>query len=127
MRSRITPGNEGISALTSTDRPMVGQSAYVVNTGLGYSSGSGAWAATLLYNVAGRRILEAGSGGLPDAYEEPRHLVDASLQLPVAGQFALKLDGKNLLDAPYRFTQGGVLRTRYRAGRVFGFSLSWRR
>jgi len=127
MRSRITPGNAGISALTSTDRPMVGQSAYVVNTGLGYSSGSGAWAATLLYNVAGRRILEAGSGGLPDAYEEPRHLVDASLQLPVAGQFALKLDGKNLLDAPYRFTQGGELRTRYRAGRVFGFSLSWRR
>jgi len=127
MRSRITPGNEGISALTNSDRPMVGQSSYVVNAGLGYTSGSGAWAATLLYNVAGRRILEAGSGGLPDAYEEPRHLLDASLQLPVAGQFGLKLDGKNLLDAPYRFTQGGVLRTRYLSGRVFGFSLSWRR
>ena len=53
--------------------------------------------------------------------------MDASLQLPVAGQFALKLDGKNLLDAPYRFTQGGVLRTRYLSGRVFGFALSWRR
>ena len=70
MKSSITPGNTGISALTNADRPMVGQSEYVVNAGLGYGSASGAWAATLLYNVAGKRILEAGSGGLPDAYEQ---------------------------------------------------------
>jgi TonB-dependent receptor len=127
MRSRITPGNEGISALTNDDRPMVGQSEYVVNAGLGYGSRSGAWAATLLYNVAGQRILEAGSGGLPDAYELPRHLLDLSVQLPVTGALALKLDGKNLLDAPYRLTQGGVLRQRYLTGRVFGFAFSWRR
>ena len=83
MKSRITPGNEGISSLTNKDRPMVGQSEYVVNAGLGYASPNGGWFGTLLYNVAGRRIVEAGSGGLPDAYEEPRHMLDASLQLPV--------------------------------------------
>ena len=75
----------------------------------------------------GKRILEAGSGGLPDAYELPRHLLDLSLQLPVTGTLALKLDGKNLLDSPYRLTQGSVLRSRYLSGRVFGFSASWRR
>jgi outer membrane receptor protein involved in Fe transport len=127
MKSTITPGNSGISALTNPDRPMVGQSEYVVNAGLGYGSASGSWAATLLYNVAGKRILEAGSGGLPDAYEQSRHLVDASLQIPIAEAFTVKLDGKNLLDAPYRLTQGDVLRTRYLSGRVFGLTLSWRR
>jgi len=125
MRSRITPGNTGVSALTNPDRPMVGQSEYVVNAGLGYTSGSGAWTGTLLYNVAGKRILEAGSGGLPDAYEQPRHLLDISLQLPVTQTFSLKLDGKNLLDAPYRLTQGEVVRYRYLTGRIFGFTLSW--
>jgi hypothetical protein len=125
MRSRITPGNSGISALTNADRPMVGQSEYVVNAGLGYSSASGAWSGTLLYNVSGKRILEAGSGGLPDAYEQPRHLVDLSLQLPVTQTLSLKLDGKNLLDAPYRLTQGEVVRYRYLTGRVFGFTLGW--
>ena len=35
MKSDITPGNEGISALTNANRPMVGQSEYVVNAGLG--------------------------------------------------------------------------------------------
>jgi TonB-dependent receptor len=127
MSSEITPGNEGISALTNPNRPMVGQSEYVVNAGLGYGSRSGSWAATLLYNVAGRRILEAGSGGLPDAYEEARHLVDASLQVPVTSTFNLKLDAKNLLDSPYRMTQGGVLRNRYLSGRVYEVALSWRR
>ena len=60
---------------------MVGQSEYVVNAGLGWSSGG--WDATVLYNVAGKRIAEAGSGGLPDAYEQARNLLDASLQVPV--------------------------------------------
>jgi TonB-dependent receptor len=127
MRSRITPGNAGISALTNADRPMVGQSEYVVNAGLGYGGRTGGWAATLLYNVAGKRILEAGSGGLPDAYELPRHLLDLSLQVPVTETLSLKLDGKNLLDSPYRLTQGSVLRSRYLSGRVFGFSASWHR
>jgi hypothetical protein len=127
MKSTITPGNRGISALTNASRPMVGQSEYVVNAGLGYGSGSGGWAATLLYNVTGKRILEAGSGGLPDAYEQPRHLVDVSLQVPVAQAFTIKLDGKNLLDAPYRLTQGDVLRTRYLSGRILGVTMSWQR
>jgi hypothetical protein len=125
MKSRITPGNEGISSLTNKDRPMVGQSEYVVNAGLGYSSRAGGWFGTLLYNVAGKRIVEAGSGGLPDAYEQPRHIVDASLQLPVVASVSLKLDAKNLLDAPYRMTQGDVVRWRYTSGRLFQFAFTW--
>jgi hypothetical protein len=125
MTSDITPGNEGISALTNANRPMVGQSEYVVNAGLGWATASG-WNATLLYNVAGKRIAEAGAGGLPDAYEQARHLLDASLQLPVVAGVSFKLDGKNLLDSPYRLTQGNVLREEYHLGRVFAFGVTWR-
>jgi outer membrane receptor protein involved in Fe transport len=53
-------------------------------------------------------------------------VVDASLQLPVFSQLTLRLDGKNLLDAPYRMTQGDVLRARYKTGRIFGMGLTWR-
>jgi hypothetical protein len=126
MKSEITPGNEGISALTNDNRPMVGQSEYVVNAGLGWSSPSGSWNATVLYNVAGKRIAEAGAGGLPDAYEQARHLVDASLQFPVVAEMSVRLDGKNLLDSPYRLTQGDVTRHEYHLGRVFSLGLNWR-
>ncbi len=124
MKSDITPGNEGISALTNPNRPMVGQSEYVVNAGLGWSSGG--WDATVLYNVAGKRIAEAGSGGLPDAYEQARNLVDASFQVPVLQTMSLRLDGKNLLDSPYRLTQGDVVRHEYHSGRLFSFGVTWR-
>ncbi|HEX5575457.1 MAG TPA: hypothetical protein VFX42_06245, partial [Gemmatimonadales bacterium] len=91
----------------------------------GYANSSGGWYGTLLYNVAGKRILEAGSGGLPDAYEQPRHMLDFSLQLPVVATISLKLDARNLLDAPYRMTQGDVLRSRYKSGRQFDFAFTW--
>jgi outer membrane receptor protein involved in Fe transport len=126
MRSRITPGNDNISSLTNANRPMVGQSGYVINSGLGWLSPSGRWSATALYNVVGRRIAEAGVDPQPDSYEEARHLVDVSLQFPVFGSMSGKFDGKNLLDAPYRLAQGDILRERYKTGRVFSVGFTWK-
>lgn len=126
MHSRITPGNDSISALTNSSRPMYGQANYVVNAGLSWIDGTGRWSATALYNVVGRRISQTGQQPLDDAYDEARHVVDASLQLPLFNQLTMRLDGKNLLNAPYRMTQGNVLRQRYKTGRIFGVGLSWR-
>jgi hypothetical protein len=122
MRSRIEPGN---SSVTNADRPMVGQSGYVVNGGLGYSSDDGRWNATALYNVAGRRISEAGFLPYDDVYEEARHLVDVSVQLPILPALSVKLDGKNLLDSPVRFTQGDIVRLHYTSGRVMSAGFRW--
>jgi outer membrane receptor protein involved in Fe transport len=124
MRSRITPGNTDISSLTSSDRPMVGQAEYVVNGGLTYGNGGGL-SATVLYNVVGPRIVEAGALPFPDAYEQARQVVDLSIQFPAFGAVSLKVDGKNLLDSPHEIVQGGVLRSRYKAGRVLALGASW--
>ena len=125
MSSKISVGNEGVSALTNPDRAMVGQSPYVVNAGLNWSSPQDGWNASLLYNIVGRRIVEAGTGGLPDAYEEARNLLDLAVQVPVTQQLRFRADARNLLDAPYRMTQGDVVRQRYLTGRVFAFGFTW--
>jgi outer membrane receptor protein involved in Fe transport len=122
MHSSIEPGNNSV---TNADRPMVGQSGYVVNGGLGYSSDDGRWNATALYNVAGRRISEAGFVPYDDRYEEARHLVDVSVQFPIFSAMSVKLDGKNLFDSPVRFTQGDILRLRYKSGRVLSAGFRW--
>ncbi|MDR2824164.1 MAG: outer membrane beta-barrel protein, partial [Prevotellaceae bacterium] len=68
------------------DRPMQGQSPYLINAGLFYKNERGQWNAGLLYNIIGRRIVgigkaDASAGGsinneLPDMYEMPRHALD---------------------------------------------------
>ena len=125
MQSEITPGNDSLSSLTNASRPMAGQSEYVVNAGITYAALEGRLNATVLYNVAGDRITEAGIFPLPDTYERARHLLDASVQVPLGATLSVKLDGRNLLDSPYRIVQRDVTRLRYRSGRVFGFGLTW--
>ncbi len=128
IHSRIDVGGLG-SNFTNPRRPMVGQSPYVVNASLGYTSASGRLTGTLLYNVFGRRITEAGLGnatsGVPDSYEEARSVLDLSLRYGLSVHTGLKLDARNLLDTPYRVTQGSVTRERYTVGRGLSFGVNW--
>lgn len=123
MKSSITVGNTDVSAATNPVRPMVGQSPYLVNAGLLYAQKL--WAASLLYNVQGQRILEAGTGGIPDAYEKPRNMLDAMVQFPIVTGLMGKVEARNLLNAQYLFEQGGVVRQSYFTGRIFGISFKW--
>ncbi|HEU0013363.1 MAG TPA: TonB-dependent receptor [Longimicrobium sp.] len=125
MHSRIRVGNAGRSALTNSDRPMVGQAPYVVNAGLTWADADRGASATLLYNVVGRRIVSTGVTPTPDTYEEPRHVLDFSVQARLGRAMTAKLNARNLLDAPYRQTAGGYDRLRYTTGRVFSLGLGW--
>jgi TonB-dependent receptor len=124
IRSRIDLGAAGAS-LTTPNRPMVGQAPYVVNAGLSYTAARGA-TATLLYNVVGERIINAAEAPLPDVKERPRNIVDFSVRAPVRSGMSVRLDARNLLDAPFQQFQGTALRERYHAGRVVQLGFTWR-
>jgi outer membrane receptor protein involved in Fe transport len=124
MHSRITIG-DGLTSKLNERRAMVGQAPYVVNTGLTYTSTGGAWSATMLYNVVGRRIVNASEAPLPDNYEEARHMVDLSLRAPLFSGLRARLDLRNLLDEPFQVTQGTVVRDYYRSGRSMSVGLTW--
>jgi hypothetical protein len=125
MKSKIVPGNTDISALTSADRPMVGQAPYVVNAGLSYDNSSGGLSATVLYNVVGRRITATGTKPTPDTYLEPRNMLDFSLRFPLWATTSAKLNASNILNSEYKEVAGGITRLSYRTGRVFSFGLTW--
>ncbi len=124
MNSRIELDEERAS-LTRANRPMVGQAPYVLNTGITYTAPTSSASATILFNRVGRRIQDAGEIPLPDVYEEARNVLDLSLRVPLMSRVGVRFDAKNLLDAPYRFTQGPVVRESWRAGRVYSVGLSW--
>jgi TonB-dependent receptor len=125
MESEIVIGSAA-SSRTRDQRPMVGQSRYVVNTGLTYATRNGAFSSTLLYNVAGKRISSAGESPLPDVVELPRQILDLSLRFRLWGGVSGEADLKNLLDTPHEHRQGDVVREFYRTGRSFSFGVTWR-
>lgn len=125
MKSKIRIDLAG-GSVTNAERKMVGQAPYVLNAGLTWRHPSADASATLLFNRVGERISEAGEVPLPDIVEQPRNVLDASVAFPLFGGLAGRADVKNLLDADYRITQGGVVREGYRAGRVFSVGFSWR-
>jgi hypothetical protein len=126
------------------DRPMQGQSPYLVNTGLFYRHGR--FNAGLMYNIIGKRIVGIGrndnsQGGsidnnVPDMYEMPRHTFDMSLSYKFGERFELSAGIRDLLAAPYVYKQfpefidnEGKVNQReqtvrkYRAGQNFSLSL----
>ncbi|MEZ4650154.1 MAG: TonB-dependent receptor [Candidatus Eisenbacteria bacterium] len=113
---------------TSGTRPLTGQSPYVVNLGLFYSSGEGRTNASLLYTAFGERLRTIGAGSTPDIYERPRQSLDFSLARRFGGLTA-KLGVENILDDEHLFEQEGSEETkvveRWKEGRNFsiGFAL----
>ncbi len=124
IRSRIRIGG-GVASKLNDERAMVGQAPYVINGGLTYTSPSGTFSATALYNVVGRRIVNAAESPLPDVYERARNVVDLAVRFPLLSGINAKLDVRNLLDAPFEVRQGTVVREYYQTGRVVSLGLSW--
>ena len=67
-------------AALNVDRPLQGQSPYLINTGLLYDVVEKGFNMTVLFNQVGKRIylvgdLQAGAA-TPDVFENPRELVD---------------------------------------------------
>ena len=63
----------------NVDRPMQGQSPYVVNAALQYDVEKLGVSTTLLFNMIGRRILYVGNDAVPEIWEAPRPLFDLQL------------------------------------------------
>ncbi|MBC7948507.1 MAG: TonB-dependent receptor [Chitinophagaceae bacterium] len=75
--SEVTLGNVDASGnkLASTERPLQGQSPYLVNAGFQYDGDKGT-NVSLLYNRIGQRLAFVGNNDFGDIYEAPRDLVD---------------------------------------------------
>ena len=110
---------------TSSERPLQGQSPYLTNLALTWYDPDAVHEATVLYNVAGKRISKVGLQGLPDEYEEPFHQLDFSYSGRIAEGWKLRLRLRNLLDPAVEYTQGGEISRRYRKGREVAVNLEW--
>ena len=67
----------------TVDRPLQGQSPYLINFGVQYDAEKIGFSSTLLFNQIGRRILFVGNEAISDIWEAPRPLLDLQLSQKV--------------------------------------------
>lgn len=133
------------------NRPMQGQSPYLVNTGLFYRNEGQKLNVALLYNRIGKRIIgvgrsegTTGSGSdetarIPDSYEMPRNVFDLSASKRFGDHWELKVNLRDILAekvyykqfAEVRYADGSYKKVdeivrRYKPGRNIGFSLVYK-
>lgn len=124
IRSRVVLG-EARGNDTSAERPLQGQSPWVLNAQLGWEDPNNGVNLAVLYNVAGPRISEVGQSGIPDTYAMPVHRLDASVIVPLRHGVQLRFKATNLLDWPTRQETGGELAEELRDGRALSLGVQW--
>ena len=125
---------------SQTDRPMQGQSPYLVNAGLFYQKKG--WNAAVMYNRIGKRIVgvgrSMGSGdnivNIPDSYEMPRNVIDISASKQLGKHFEIKAGIRDLLSESvlyqqFQETDNGEVKQvnrKYKPGRNINLSLTYK-
>jgi TonB-dependent receptor len=125
IRSEVNLSEEEGRNATSLERPLAGQSPYVLNLGLGFEPADTGFSTFVYYNVFGRRIIEVGTSGLPDVYEEPFHSLDWTGYYEINKNFSVSLSASNLLLQESVFTQGPLEQSRSQKGLSVGAGASY--
>lgn len=124
VRSRIELEAASGQVQTNFDRPLAGQSPHVFNLSADLDLPEVGGSIRVLYNYFGERIVDVGSLGMPDIYEEGRGALDAVFSKRFAS-WSLRASFDNLLDSEHRFTQGGKKQRTFGLGRSFSLSISY--
>ncbi|MGD8569615.1 MAG: TonB-dependent receptor, partial [Gammaproteobacteria bacterium] len=123
-----------ITELSTKNRPMQGQSPYVINFNIGYDNLNTGRSAIFLYNEFGKRITALGSYGAPDYYEYPFKKLDFVVKWRLNDTYdeqvkrigySLNFKALNILDSTVETRQGDVVVVEtYKPGRSFTLSFS---
>ncbi len=112
-----------------SNRPLQGQSPYLVNMDLAYEDYSKGTAIGLYYNVFGPRLLAVTEGAAPDVFEQPRHTLDLVASQRLIGHVSLGFSIKNLLNEDVleaqRFKGQEFVYQNYPLGRTVSLSLRY--
>lgn len=136
IHSVVELGEAGLAQAVS-ERPMQGQSPFIVNAGLYYRNEQAKLQVNLLYNVIGRRLFIIGYDDYPDIYEMPRNHIDLTLTKGIGNKLELKAGIRDLLndhiilmqdanrDGKFDQTTDQVIQ-KFRPGTVFSLGLSYK-
>jgi outer membrane receptor for ferrienterochelin and colicin len=135
IKSNVDVGTAATNQIQN--RPLQGQSPYIINLGLYYNDEEKGFSVNTAYNVFGPRIFSVGDKIFPSWWEMPRQSLDFQIAKIWNKRFETKLNIQNLLNAATRLYQDNnndneikvdqeALIQRYKVGTQFSVGLSWK-
>lgn len=100
-----------IRSSVAFDRPLQGQSPYIVNIGLFWQDNDRGLMASMVYNRIGKRIIAVGRPSpnswesIPDIYEMPRNETDLAISKKIGRNLEIKAGIKDLFGEQVVFQQ----------------------
>lgn len=90
------------SKTVKANRPLQGQSPYLLNAGLQYTTDM--FSASVLYNRVGERLTLVGNDEFPNVYERPRNQLDIQLSKKVIdGKGEIRINFQDILNNAFYF------------------------
>lgn len=80
------------------ERPLMGQSPYVVNAGIYYTNAEKQVQYNVQWNVFGKRLFAVGTVGTGDLYEMPRNALDATITKGFGKRWDVKVSAQDILN-----------------------------
>ena len=114
-----------LGSLTSSSRPLQGQSDVLFNFQIGYEPYSGT-TATLLYHYFGDRIDSVGIEGAPDLIQEGYGELNFIFIKELNRNWQVTAKAKNILDVRSEITQGSLLTNGFNLGREASIQVQYR-
>ena len=102
--------DESVAKDQSDNRPLQGQSPYIVNAGINYNDQQKGLQVNFNYNVIGKRIFAVGNNfgsPYPDWFEMPRHVIDFSFSKQLTKAIMLKGGVSDILNQGNTILQDG--------------------
>lgn len=103
--SNVFLGNQ--IAGQSNNRPLQGQSPYVINSGIFYNNPDKNYQINLMYNVSGKKIMFVGAQDYPDIYEMPTHTLDLSVSYQFPKNVEISAGISDILQSKTLWLQDG--------------------
>jgi TonB-dependent receptor len=96
-----------LSKISTEDpnRPLQGQSPYILNAGLQWNNAFYGLNAAVSYNIIGDRLQEVGAVGYNDIYEQHRNLSDCSISKKLGTRGEIKFTWSDILKQPFNLYQ----------------------
>ena len=102
--------DDAVAKDQSDDRPLQGQSPYIINAGLNYNDAKKGLQLNLNYNVIGKRIFAVGNNfgsPYPDWFEMPRNVIDFNFSKQLSKMLMIKGGVSDLLNQGNTILQDG--------------------